>query len=149
MVGSVFASVYSGRIGSASALAALPGDVRSTMEHSMAAAYKVVGHLPAQRVADVRDAVNHAVLDGIQVGSLVCAAIALVAAVVVAGLLPARTPIRNRVHRAGRVGAYRHVRNPYAPQRGLRHQLHQHVVRRQRRWVAYFTPPDGSPLGFG
>jgi hypothetical protein len=125
MVGSVFASVYSGRIGSASALAALRGDVRSTMEHSMAAAYKVIGHLPAQRVADVRDAVNHAVIDGMQVGSLVCAAIALVAAVVVAGLLPPRARrSATEFIRAGRVGAYRRVRNPYAPQRGLRHQLH-------------------------
>jgi EmrB/QacA subfamily drug resistance transporter len=90
IVGSVFASVYSGRIGSASALAALPGDVRSAMEHSMAAAYKVIGQLPADRAAGVHAAVNHAFLDGMRVGSLVCAAIALAAAVVVAGLLPAR-----------------------------------------------------------
>jgi EmrB/QacA subfamily drug resistance transporter len=90
IVGSVFASVYSSRIGSASGLSALPGDVRSTMEHSMAAAYKVIGQLPAGRVADVRDAVNHAFLDGMQIGSLVCAAIALAAAVAVAALLPAR-----------------------------------------------------------
>jgi predicted MFS family arabinose efflux permease len=90
IVGSVFASVYSGRIGSASALAALPGNVRSTMQHSMAAAYKVIDQLPAGRVADVRADVNHAFLDGMQVGSLVCAAIALAAAVVVAVLLPAR-----------------------------------------------------------
>ena len=38
----------------------------------------------------VRDAVNHAFLGGMQIGSLVCAAIALAAAVVVAALLPAR-----------------------------------------------------------
>jgi hypothetical protein len=38
----------------------------------------------------VRDAVNHAFLDGLQAGSLVCAGIALGAAVVVAVLLPAR-----------------------------------------------------------
>jgi EmrB/QacA subfamily drug resistance transporter len=90
IVGSVFASVYSARIGSASALAVLPGHVRSTMEHSMAAAYKVIGQLPAGRAAGVRDVVNHAFLDGMRVGSLVCAAIALAAAVVVAGLLPTR-----------------------------------------------------------
>ncbi|BBY06518.1 MFS transporter [Mycobacterium noviomagense] len=90
IVGSVFASVYSGRIGSASSLAALPGNVRSTMQHSMAAAYKVIGQLPAARVTDVRGAVNHAFLDGMQIGSLVCAAIALAAAVAVAALLPAR-----------------------------------------------------------
>jgi EmrB/QacA subfamily drug resistance transporter len=88
IVGSVFASVYSGRVGSA--LAAFPKNVRSTMEHSMAAAYKVIEQLPAGRAAGARDAVNHAFLDGMQVGSLVCAAIALTAAVVVAGLLPAR-----------------------------------------------------------
>jgi EmrB/QacA subfamily drug resistance transporter len=90
IVGSVFASVYSSRLGSDSALAALPADVRSAMERSMAAAYEVIGQLPAGRITDVRHAVNHAFLDGLQVGSLVCAGIALGAAVVVAGLLPQR-----------------------------------------------------------
>src|SRR5271163_4876481 len=90
IVGSVFASVYSGGIDSASALTALPEDVRSTMERSMAAAYKVVGQLPAGRATDVRDAVNHAFLHGLQIGAVVCAGIALVAACAVAALLPAR-----------------------------------------------------------
>jgi EmrB/QacA subfamily drug resistance transporter len=90
IVGSVFASVYSGRLGSASTLAALPADLRSTMGRSMAAAHKVIGQLPAGPLADVRAAVDHAFLDGLQVGSLVCAGIALGAAVVVAVLLPAR-----------------------------------------------------------
>ncbi len=90
IVGSVFASVYSGRIGSAPALTALPADVRSTMKQSTAAAYQVIGQLPAAQAAGVRDAVNHAFLGGMQIGSLVCAAIALAAAVVVAVLLPAR-----------------------------------------------------------
>jgi hypothetical protein len=60
------------------------------MEHSTAAAYRVIGQLPAAQAAGVRDAVNHAFLGGMQIGSLVCAAIALAAAVVVAVLLPAR-----------------------------------------------------------
>jgi EmrB/QacA subfamily drug resistance transporter len=90
IVGSIFASVYSGRLGSASALAALPADLRSAMERSMAVAHKVIGQIPAGHAADIRDAVNHAFLDGLQVGSLVCAGIALAAAVVVAWLLPAR-----------------------------------------------------------
>jgi predicted MFS family arabinose efflux permease len=90
IVGSVFASIYSGRVGSAAALTALPENVQSTMERSTAAAYKVIGQLPAGQAADVRDAVNHAFLGGMQIGSLVCAAIALAAAVVVAALLPAR-----------------------------------------------------------
>ena len=90
IVGSVFASVYSGRLAGDSVIAALPAEVRMTMERSMAAAQKVIGQLPSGRVADVRDAVNTAFLDGLQVGALVCAAIALGAAVVVAALLPAR-----------------------------------------------------------
>ncbi|GBG36819.1 DHA2 family efflux MFS transporter permease subunit [Mycobacterium montefiorense] len=90
IVGSVFASVYSAQIGSAPSLAALPAEVRSAMRNSMAVAYKVIEQLPAQHAGPVRDAVNHAFLDGLQVGSLVCAGIALTAAIVVAGLLPAR-----------------------------------------------------------
>ncbi|GLE50422.1 DHA2 family efflux MFS transporter permease subunit [Mycobacterium montefiorense] len=90
IVGSVFASVYSAQIGSAPSLAALPAEVRSAMRNSMAVAYRVIEQLPAQHAGPVRDAVNHAFLDGLQVGSLVCAGIALTAAIVVAGLLPAR-----------------------------------------------------------
>jgi EmrB/QacA subfamily drug resistance transporter len=90
IVGSVFASVFSGRLDSASALAGLPVDVRSAMQHSMALAHRVIEQSPSGRIAEVRDAVNHAFLDGLQVGSLVCAGIALGAAVVVAALLPAR-----------------------------------------------------------
>ena len=90
IVGSVFASVYSGRLAGDSVIATLPAEVGATMERSMAAAQKVIGGLPSGRAADVRDAVNTAFLDGLQVGTLVCAAIALGAAVVVAVLLPAR-----------------------------------------------------------
>jgi EmrB/QacA subfamily drug resistance transporter len=90
IVGSVFASVYSARLGSVSALAGLPADVHSAMERSMAVAHKVIGQMPPGRIADIRDAVNQAFLDGLQVGSLVCAGIALAAAVVVMVLLPAR-----------------------------------------------------------
>ncbi len=90
IVGSVFASVYSSRVGSASALAGLPVDVRSAMQRSMAVAHRVIEQSPAGRVAGIRDAVNHAFLDGLQVGSLICAGIALTAAIVVVVLLPAR-----------------------------------------------------------
>lgn len=90
IVGSVFASLYSGHLGANAALMALPTDVRTTMQRSIAAAYNVIGHLPADQIAGVHDAVNHAFLDGLQAGSLVCAGIAVVAAIVVAVLLPAR-----------------------------------------------------------
>jgi predicted MFS family arabinose efflux permease len=90
IVGSVFASLYSGRLGSAAALTALPTNTRETMQASIAGAYTVIGKLPAGHVGGIRDAVNHAFLDGLHVGSLVCAAIAAAAAIVVAVLLPAR-----------------------------------------------------------
>ena len=90
IVGSVFASVYTGRLVDSSTLAALPGGVRDTMERSMAAAHKVIEQLPAGVAGGVRDAVNQAFLDGMQVGSLVCAGIALGASIVVALMLPAR-----------------------------------------------------------
>jgi EmrB/QacA subfamily drug resistance transporter len=90
IVGSVFASVYSGRISAAAALAGLPADLRSAMGRSMAVAHKVITQMPPGRLPNIQGAVNHAFLDGLQVGSLVCAAIALAAAAVVAVLLPAR-----------------------------------------------------------
>jgi EmrB/QacA subfamily drug resistance transporter len=90
VVGSVFASVYTGRIGSASTLAGLPDSVRSTMARSMAGAYKVLELTPVGRVAGAREAVNNAFLHGLQIGSLACAATALGAALIVAVLLPAR-----------------------------------------------------------
>ena len=146
IVGSVFASVYSGRLGSASAMAALPGDVRSTMEHSMAAAYKVIGQLPAARDAGVRDAVDNAFLDGLQVGSLFCAAIALGAAVVVAGLLPARarqtapSMTRNRKRAAIHEGknAAQEVPNT----------AYTATWSDGRGEVKFFTRPDGSRLRY-
>jgi EmrB/QacA subfamily drug resistance transporter len=90
IVGSVFASAYSDDLASASALAGLSADVRATMERSMAAAHQIIGHLPARRIPELRDAVDHAFLNGLQNGSLVCASIAATAAVAVAVLLPAR-----------------------------------------------------------
>jgi hypothetical protein len=90
IAGSIFASVYSGHLGAA-ALAGLPTEA---MRHSMALAHRVIQQLPAQQAGHVRDAVNHAFLDGLQVSALVCAGIALGAAIVVTWLLPAREPAR-------------------------------------------------------
>lgn len=86
IAGSIFASVYSGHLG-ASALTGLPAEA---MRHSMALAHRVVEQLPAQQAGGVRAAVDRAFLDGLQVSSLVCAGIALGAAIIVGWLLPAR-----------------------------------------------------------
>jgi EmrB/QacA subfamily drug resistance transporter len=90
IVGSIFASIYSSRLDSSAAVASLPAEVRDTMERSVSAAQQVIGRLPQPVIPDVRAAVNTAFLDGLQIGSLVSAGIALAAAVVVAVLLPAR-----------------------------------------------------------
>jgi len=91
IAGSVFASVYSGHLGATSALTGLPA---GAMRNSMALAHSVIEQLPAQRADHVRDAVNHAFLDGLKVSTLVCAGIALGAAIVVGWLLPSREPAR-------------------------------------------------------
>lgn len=91
IAGSVFASVYSGQLGATSALTGLPA---GAMRNSMAVAYKVIGQLPAGRASEVRDAVNHAFLDGLKISTLVCAGIALGAAIVVGWLLPSRESAR-------------------------------------------------------
>ncbi|BCI90927.1 hypothetical protein NIIDMKKI_61330 [Mycobacterium kansasii] len=49
IVGSVFASVYSGQLGASTALTTLPADVRAAMQHSIAAAYNVIGRLPGDK----------------------------------------------------------------------------------------------------
>ncbi|WP_245835808.1 MFS transporter [Mycobacterium rhizamassiliense] len=95
IVGSVFASVYSAGIASATALSVLPADIRSAMGRSIALAHNVIAQLPPDRMTAVRGAVNRAFLDGLQAGSLVCAGIALGSAVVVAWLLPARAQQAN------------------------------------------------------
>ena len=88
--GSVFASIFSARIASASSLTVLPADLHSAAGRSMALAHSVIGHIPPALIPAVRAAVNAAFLDGYRVATLVCAAIAAGAALVVAWLLPAR-----------------------------------------------------------
>jgi EmrB/QacA subfamily drug resistance transporter len=90
IVGSVFASAYSGRLGSTPALSALPADIRLEMARSMAAAHEVIEHMRTGPDAVLRGAVDQAFLHGLQIGSLVCAGIAAGAALTVAWLLPAR-----------------------------------------------------------
>jgi EmrB/QacA subfamily drug resistance transporter len=90
IIGSVFASIYTGRLADAPAVQALPEATRAVMGESMAAAQQVIAQLPPAVAPAVHNAVESAFLDGQWIGSLVAAGIALTAAVVVAGLLPAR-----------------------------------------------------------
>ena len=92
IVGSIFASVYSGHLGSrkrAHRIAPRIPSLRCATRWLMA--HRVIEQLPAEQSGDVRDAVNRAFLDGLQVSALVCAGIALGAAIIVGWLLPARS----------------------------------------------------------
>lgn len=60
------------------------------MRQSMAAADQVIAQLPAGQAGSVRHAVEAAFLDGLWVGCLVCAAVAVIAAAAVAAVLPRR-----------------------------------------------------------
>jgi hypothetical protein len=91
IIGSVFASIFGAHLADNPALAPLPTDTRDTLTRSMAAAQHVIGQLPTSQAGTVRSAVDHAFLDGLQIGSLVSAAIALTAALAVALVLPPRT----------------------------------------------------------
>jgi EmrB/QacA subfamily drug resistance transporter len=97
VVGSIFSSVYTSRLAEDSTVVALPSSLRETMSRSMAGAYRVIEQLSPGQIGRVGDAVNRAFLDGLQIGSLVCAGIALAAAAVVAVTLPARARERASV----------------------------------------------------
>jgi predicted MFS family arabinose efflux permease len=90
ITGSVFASVYTHRLADQPVIASLPAAARSAIGDSIAAAHRVAEQLPPVVGQQVRLVVDNAFLDGMSVGSLVCVAVALVAAAIVAVLLPAR-----------------------------------------------------------
>ena len=124
IVGSVFASIYSGRLADAPAIQALPEETRAVMGESMAAAQQVIAQVPPAAAPAIRNAVETAFLDGQWIGSLVAAGIALAAAVVVA-VDAARpgTPNSNHRHRN---------RSSTNQRRSAHEHLHRHLDRRPR-----------------
>ncbi|QUR67260.1 DHA2 family efflux MFS transporter permease subunit [Mycobacterium spongiae] len=109
IIGSVFASVYTGRLTADPLLAGLPAQARDTMGQSVAGAYKVIAQLPPDQVTAISDVVQHAFLDGLRIGTLICAGIAMAAAAVIAVLLPPRAPAPPSAEgdRASLIGAAR------------------------------------------
>lgn len=90
IVGSVFASVYMQQLESDHALPTANSWLHGSLRQSMAEAEQVLGQLPETQAQNLRHVVESAFLDGVWVSCLVCAGIALVAAVAVALVLPAR-----------------------------------------------------------
>ncbi len=100
IVGSVFASVYMRSLDSNAnnaAMGALDPGTRAAMRKSMAAAEQVIAQLPQSQAGGIKHSVEVAFLDGLWVGCLICAAVAFLAAIVVAALLPARAPSEREV----------------------------------------------------
>ncbi|CAM4099975.1 Methyl viologen resistance protein SmvA [Mycobacterium basiliense] len=90
IVGSVFASVYMRSMKSSDALRDVDPAARAAMRRSMAAAGQVLDQLPVHEAPGIRHAVESAFLESLEISCLACAAFAVLGAVVVAVLLPAR-----------------------------------------------------------
>ncbi|BBX72608.1 MFS transporter [Mycobacterium shinjukuense] len=144
IVGSVFASVYAARLASSPVISALPAQSRSTMQGSMAAAEQVIKQLPTGLAATVRSTVTAAFLDGLQVGSLVCAGLALGAAAVVAVLLPPRA---RQTATVTSVDKPEEVRASATPNRGA--AATKGRILHPRGWVAPALPRRGHRPGVG
>jgi hypothetical protein len=89
VIGSLIASLYSSRI--ADAVAQLPATMQSAAQDSIGKANAIAGQLPASQGADLRDAAASAFTEALGLGFAVAAACAIVAAIVVKVLLPARS----------------------------------------------------------
>ena len=143
IVGSVFASIYSSRLrqrgGGRRCLRRFAPRWSGRWPRRSRSSVR----LPQGVIPDVRAAVNTAFLDGLQIGSLVSAGIALAAAVIVAWLLPARA--RQAADRAGRTrGGVRMSTTPTRWTDG--HGTVQYFTRSDGSRLRYFTAGSGPAL---
>jgi EmrB/QacA subfamily drug resistance transporter len=89
VIGSLIASLYSSRV--ADAVAQLPATMQSAAQDSIGKANAIAGQLPADQGADLKDAAASAFTEALGLGFAVAAGCAIVAAIVVKVLLPARS----------------------------------------------------------
>jgi EmrB/QacA subfamily drug resistance transporter len=92
VVGSVFASAYGPRIGDYLSQFPVPADAVAAARESVAAAFQVAAQAPAEVQASFTRAASSAFVDGMSVGCLVAAGVALLGAVAAAVFLPGRVP---------------------------------------------------------
>ncbi|MEZ5144665.1 MAG: MFS transporter [Acidimicrobiales bacterium] len=95
VVGSVFASVYGGRLGDALAGQPIPEAAASAARESIGAAYAVAAQAPPPFADALRSVARSAFMDGFSAGSLIAAGVVLAGAVLALAFLPARaeTPV--------------------------------------------------------
>ena len=90
IVGSVFASVYGGRLADALAGQPIPEAAASAARESIGAAYAVAAQAPPPFAEALRSVARSAFMDGFSAGSTIAAGVVLVGAVLALAFLPAR-----------------------------------------------------------
>lgn len=93
VVGSVFASAYSPRIGEFLGQFPVPAEAIAAARDSVAAAIVVAGRAPQEVQASITTAASSAFMDGMSIGCLVAAGVSLVGAISAFLLLPDRNSI--------------------------------------------------------
>jgi EmrB/QacA subfamily drug resistance transporter len=92
VVGAVFSSFYGPQLALLLHGEGLPAPALAAARQSPAAAYQVAGRAPASAHAAIIDAANRAFIAGLSHGSLVCAAVVALGAVIAFLVLPRRLP---------------------------------------------------------
>lgn len=89
VLGSIFSTLYIGRLADSAALRALPGEAKSVAGEGLAQGLAVAAHSPPAVGGAVRQAVSDAFMSGLHAGCLTAAAVCLAGAFVVLAFLPA------------------------------------------------------------
>jgi DHA2 family multidrug resistance protein-like MFS transporter len=90
VLGSVLSSFYGSNLQDSLSGLGITGPTAAAAKESVMAGLGVAGQLPGPVAGEAADAVRQAFIDGLQAGSLIASGVALVAAIAVAFLLPAR-----------------------------------------------------------
>jgi hypothetical protein len=107
VVGSVFASAYAPKIGDFLGQFPVPAEAVAAARESVAAAIVVAGRAPQEVQASIATAASSAFMDGMSIGCLVAAGVALVGAIAAFRFLPDRNSIYDDHTDATIVGAAR------------------------------------------
>jgi len=107
VVGSVFASAYAPKIGDFLGQFPVPAEAVAAARESVAAAIVVAGRAPQEVQASIATAASSAFMDGMSLGCLVAAGVALVGAIAAFRFLPDRNSIYDDLADATIVGAVR------------------------------------------
>lgn len=89
VLGSIYSTVYAGRLGAADPLFALPADVQATAREGLAQGLQVANRVPGAMSDTLRQAVIDAFMAGLHAGCVTAAVVCAAGALLVAAYLPA------------------------------------------------------------